>query len=319
MDVWSDVLQSIRLEGSIFFRSALARPWGMACPANGTPLFHIVLFGHCWLQTAAMAEAIRVENGDIVFIPRGEAHWIADHPDSARMPSTRVLDAYQCGAPLFQQGEITTRLLCGYFRFDKGLQHPLMGALPPYLHVRQGVDAAYTWLRHMIETMDLEVESGHPGKDVVVDRLCEILFIQILRRAEETRGYYGSFLAALGDPAIRHALHLIHSQLDYPWTLEELAREVGASRAVFAARFHQLVGMAPKAYITVWRMHKATRLLKDRGLSLSTVAAEVGFASDSAFSKAFKRFFRIAPSALRQRMQGALSPTFSGSDDKTYI
>lgn len=294
MDILSDVLQSIRLEGSVFFRSALARPWGMSCPANGTPLFHIVLYGHCWLQTEAMAEAMRVEDGDIVLIPRGEAHWIADSPGSARMPSTRLLEAYQCGAPLFQQGEIATRLLCGHFRFDKGLQHPLIEALPPYLHIKSGAGAEYAWLRHMIETMDLEAEDQRPGQEVV-DRLCEILFIQILRRSEDVLGDHANFLAALDDPAIRHALQLIHSQLERPWTLEELAREVGASRAVFAARFHQLVGVPPKAYITSWRMHKATRLLEDRGLSLSAVAAEVGFASDSAFSKAFKRCFKIAP------------------------
>ncbi len=318
MDILSDVLQSIRLEGSVFFRSALARPWGMSCPANDMPLFHIVLFGHCWIQTDAMAEPIRVEDGDIVFIPRGEAHWIADSPGSPRIPSTRLLEAYQCGAPLFQEGEIATRLLCGYFRFDKGLGHPLMGALPPYLHVKPGTDAEYIWLRHMIETMDLEAEIHRPGKEVVVDRLCEILFIQILRRSEEGLGNHTNFLAALAAPAIRHALHLIHSQLDHPWTLEELAREAGASRAVFAARFHQLVGVPPKAYITSWRMHKATRLLEDRGLSLSDVAAEVGFASDSAFSKAFKRCFKIAPSALRQRMQRSLSPSLTGSDARTH-
>ncbi len=306
MDVLSDVLQSIRLEGSVFFRSALARPWGMSCPENDTPLFHLVLFGHCWLQTEAMDEPIRVEDGDIVLIPQGEAHWIADHPASARIPSTRLLEAYQCGAPLFQQGEIATRILCGYFRFDKGLQHPLMQALPPYLHVQRGAGDEYAWLRHVMETMELEVETERPGRDVVVDRLCEILFIQILRRAEEALGHHGSFLTALSDPTIRHALYLIHSQLDHPWTLGELAREVGTSRAVFASRFHQLVGMAPKTYITAWRMQKASRLLADRGLSLSSVAAEVGFASDSAFSKAFKRFFKIAPSALRQRMQRVL-------------
>ena len=317
MDVLSDVLQSIRLEGSVFFRSALARPWGMACPANDIPLFHIVLYGQCWLQTSVMRQAIRVDAGEIVLIPRGEAHWIADSPHSERMPSARLLEAYQCGAPLFQQGDIATRLLCGYFRFDKGLHHPLMNALPPYVHVRPGEQASDLWLRHMIETMDLEAEVGHPGKEVVVDRLCEVLFIEILRRAEETLGQYGNFLAALDDPVIRQAMELIHSQLDHPWTLDELAREVGTSRAVFAARFHQLVGMPPKAYITSWRMHKATRLLQDRGLSLSAVAAEVGFASDSAFSKAFKRCFNIAPSALRQRMQRALSPSLSDSDART--
>lgn len=121
MDILSDVLHSIRLEGSVFFRSALASPWGINCPANDTPLFHIVLLGHCWIQTAAMNQPIRVENGDLVLIPRGEAHWIADSPQSPRMPSARLLEAYQCGAPLFQQGEIATRLLCGYFRFDKGI------------------------------------------------------------------------------------------------------------------------------------------------------------------------------------------------------
>lgn len=318
MDILSDVLQSIRLEGSVFFRSALARPWGMTCPENDTPLFHIVLFGHCWLQTSAMRQAIRVEDGDIVLIPRGEAHWIADSPHSERIPSTRLLEAYQCGAPLFQQGEIATQLLCGYFRFDKGLQHPLMSTLPPYLHIKQGSRTEDLWLRHMVETMDLEAEASHPGKDVVVDRLCEILFIQILRRTEEALGQHGHFLAALEDPVIRQAMHLIHAQLDHPWTLEELAREAGTSRAVFAARFHQLVGVPPKAYITAWRLHKAARLLEDRGLSLSAVAAEVGFASDSAFSKAFKRCFKIAPSALRQRMQRALSPSLSDSDARTY-
>ncbi len=301
MDVLSDILRSLRFEGTVFFRSDLSPHWGMAFDAANEPRFHIILEGACWLQTVSMDAPVQLQAGDVAVLPNGDEHWMAHHPSSERIPSTHVMAAYERGTSLFQGDEVVTRLLCGLFRFDRGLTHALLSILPSCLHIKSGSSEEQVKLQQTLTLMGQERAVPGPGSDVMVDRLCEILFIQLLRIYQLLESPAHGILAALAEPTVAKALQLMHNQPDYPWTLEKIAREVGISRAVFSDRFSRLVGMPPKLYLTAWRMQKAASLLQDPSMSLFDVAAEVGYLSDTAFRKAFKRFFGVSPSAVQPR------------------
>ena len=151
--------------------------------------------------------------------------------------------------------------------------------------------------------------SQHPGSSAVVDRLCELFFIQVLRSHARNDPVFPGFVAALDDPITSRGLRLIHEHPENDWTLDSLARAAGLSRSAFAKRFHQLVGVPPKAYLTTWRMHKAKRLLRNPYARLATVARQVGYASDAAFNRAFKQFFGKSPGAFQAEFTSAHSPS----------
>ena len=297
MEILSDILRSIRLEGTIFFRSEMHSPWGIEKPDGEYPVFHIALNGVCFLKSSRMRQPLRMGNNDIVLLPYGDAHWVADSPHS-KLTSREV--SCEAFAEIAQSTTKPMRLLCGLLRFDKGLQHPLMSTLPPYIHITPGSSQYQKWMIQTITLIDQEMGIVDPGAEIVTDRLCEILFIQILRRHSQLTQYPGSFLAAIKDRAVNKALQTIHNRLDEPWTLEALAQKVNVSRSVLARRFNDLVGMPPITYLTAWRMQKAYNLLKDANSSIVGIAADTGYSSVEAFSKAFKRHFGSSPGEIRK-------------------
>ncbi len=301
MDVVSDVLRSIRLEGTIFFRSVMQAPWGINKPVSENPVFHIALDGACFVKSTHMVRPIMMTDGELVLLPYGDAHWIADSPDSSRIPRELSCEAWVPGEDVSSEAVSCVRLLCGVLRFDNGARHPLMQALPPYVHIKQENSKHQWWLKQTVTLIDQEMDVGEPGAQVMSDRLCEMLFIQILRTHSELTKDSRSFLAAVKDRAINKVLQLIHGQVHAPWTLESLAHEVGMSRSVLARRFSELVGTPLIAYLTAWRMQKAYNLLSDQNNSLVSIASQVGYSSVEAFSKAFKRYFGSNPSEVRKK------------------
>lgn len=249
-----------------------------------------------------MHRPIKLEPGDVLVIPEGGWHWVADSLDSGRIPAAEVAQASLEGHPMFQDGPVATRLLCGRFRFDRELTHPLMSALPPLIHLPQADSPGLAWLQETGDWMYKELTNASPGSEILVDRLCEIYFIQALRSLQALDVLPTGFVAALNDRRINKSLQLVHSRPQESWTLERVAGEIGMSRAVFAERFHRLIGLPFNAYLTAWRMQKAINLLKRVDVSASRVADEVGYSSDISFSRAFRRYFGKTPGEYRKEL-----------------
>lgn len=314
MDVLSDMLQAVRLQGGVYFRCEFSAPWGMEVPEHPSAEFHVIASGHCWLGMGSDREPIRLLPGDVVVFLNGAGHRLLDDLAAQAVPAEQIV-AGQClenfGPVRFGGGGTETSILCGYFRFDRQTAHPLLAALPPFIHLRGTDVEESSALQTVVHLMQRETRSPRPGAEVVVNRLCEVLFIQIIRAYLEQARIATGVLAALADAKIGAALALLHRSPDKPWTLETLARQVGMSRSAFATRFNRLVGQTPMQYLTHWRMEVAGRLLRETRRSAADIAERVGYRSEAAFGKVFKRTLGIGPGAYRR--QTALDT----SDDRT--
>jgi len=252
------------------------------------------------------ARTLQLGAGDCVLFTHGSAHWIADNPNSDRIASAAAVAAYQKGEAVFDGSEVSTRLLCGRFHFDTRIQHPLITTLPSSIRIVSAQNTERSWFQQSANLIGNELQQCRPGIDVLIDRICETLLIQILRGHSALQNNQPGFLSALHDPVLSHALQCIHNQLSYNWTVENLAAQCNVSRSTFANRFQQKTGIAPIAYLTLWRMQNALCLLRDTPLSLAQIAEHLGYSSDMALAKAFKRFYGEAPGALRKTMRNEL-------------
>ncbi|MCP5048755.1 MAG: AraC family transcriptional regulator [bacterium] len=304
MDAISDILHMIRLKSSVYFRSDFSSPWGMEIGSGPFAQFHMVVHGHCWLQQEPGKDQnpLALSSGDIVVFPRGDAHWLADDPQHKRVPGMEVVEAFGKGEPPFQGEGVPTTLVCGHFEFDRQLDHPFLDALPNLILISSAERRQLAWLETATNLMMDEAGKDNPGSEVLVDRLGEVVFIQVLRAYMIKNKSASGFLAALRDEEINHALTLIHKHPQTNWTLERLARKIAISRASFASKFKRLMGTTPMSYITQWRMLKARELLLNNQLTLPMIAEKVGYTSEAAFNRAFKRQFQQNPGSLRKSL-----------------
>lgn len=298
-DVLGDILNTIRLNGTVYFQLDFADRWGMQSASSAYKKFHIVVRGQCWLTGDFLAEPIPLYAGDIVMFPNGDPHEIRAEPGAACLPGEQILEAYQSGQPRFQQGTVCTTLVCGHIEFQRELKHPFLNNLPPYVLVRTAERGDLDWLRTVTSMIIQETRQSRPGYSVVVDRLAEVLHLYILRAYILEQTEQNSDWAALSDSPIYRALQLIHADFAENWSLESLAHEVGLSRTSFASRFREKIGMTPMRYITAWRMQKAKELLETTTLPILSVAYKVGYNSEAALSRAFQREFDQNPGAAR--------------------
>ena len=296
-DVLGDILETLRFRGSIFFRSDLAAPWGMSLSESGVPRFHIVLSGACYVG-ADGHESVKAEEADIIMLPNGDSHWIADQVGRELVASSRAGQACELGNPLFQEGEITNRLMCGMVRFDGGLSHPILDALPEMMHFSMLESAGPIW--SVVNLIDTEMQGPQEGGSRIADRLTEVLFLQLLNRYVQSNDDATGFLAALRDRRVHRALTLIHQEPEFAWSLETLGERVGMSRATLVRHFQDIVGMAPMAYIADWRIMKAHSLVKHTVTPIEQIADATGFASARTLSRAFQRHYGCTPSGLRK-------------------
>ena len=301
-DLLSEVMRSVRLEGSVFFRSQLTAPWGIDLPAANEPRFHIVLEGRAWLHSTRMAEPREIPVGSAILLRDGEDHWIADDPGTTRVESEVAATAYLQGEPLFQGARTDCHMLCGRFGFDRAIRHPLFETLPELAVISGKSAGGLDWLRNTGALMDDEMVHARPGSSVAMDRICELFLVQVLRHLIDDPTQIAGFVAALDDLHINRALAAIHQHAAKPWSLDELAGVAGLSRSAFANRFHTLVGMPPKAYLTMWRMQKARALLRNPFKLLGQIADEVGYSSDVALIRAFQRHFGKSPKEVRREL-----------------
>jgi AraC-like DNA-binding protein len=301
MDVLADVLNTLELKGWLSSRRELTAPWRYDFAASRDSMFHVLSDGGGYLQVAGEAEPIQVEDGDVLLFPTGHAHSLYDSPAS---PLTRLVHLDynpQRGHQVVNgEGEEPKPLmLCGAFHFEYPNDFPLLHRLPTLIHIpgRQGrTDASFADLVRMIAR---ESASPQPGAAVMLRRLTELLFIQVIRLWINQQASVG-WVGALRDQPISIALSLIHQSPERRWKVEELAEAAALSRSAFSARFTELVGEPPMTYLTRWRMLRATRLLKNE-VRTETIADLLGYESEAAFRKAFKREIGIPPAQYRRR------------------
>lgn len=302
MDLLTDVLNTLELKGWLSSRRELVPPWRYEFAASPDSVFHVVSDGCVYLQVEGAGELIQLQDGDVVLFPTGHPHALCDDP---RSPLTRLvqLDYSPHRQPHIADlpgAEAKLLLLCGAFHFAQPQEFPLLHALPPLIHL-SGLDGQMEpGLAAIIALIARESATARPGTDVMLRRLTELLFIQVIRLwiDQQAAGSVG-WVGALRDQAISAALGLIHQSPAHPWTVNELAATVALSRSAFSARFTELVGEPPLTYLTRWRMLRATRLLKNE-VSVATVADSLGYASEAAFRKAFKREIGMPPAQYRK-------------------
>lgn len=302
MDVLADVLNTLELKGWLSSRRELETPWRYDFAASKDSMFHILSFGGAYLEVEGEAEPIRVEDGDVVLFPTGQPHSLYDAPTS---PLTRLVrldyDPQRGYQVVFREGAgPKPLLLCGAFHFDYPHNFPLLHRLPNLIHVRGTQGRVEDGFADIVRMIARESASQRHGADVMLNRLTELLFIQVIRlwidqQAEASVGWVG----ALRDQPISAALGLIHQSPAHKWTVSELAEAVALSRSAFSARFTELVGEPPLTYLTRWRMLRATRLLKN-DVGMETIAELLGYESEAAFRKAFKREIGIPPAQYRR-------------------
>jgi AraC-like DNA-binding protein len=314
MDALSETLRVVRLTGAIFINARFTAPWCYRSPsadsaapvlepgAERVVIFHLITEGGCYVDLGDGAP-VRLSAGDVVVFPQGHAHLMTSKPGlvpAQGAPLKEVLArrprqlAYGGGGP-------TTRLVCGYLACDARLARMLLAGLPPLVRVNVRGSNAGIWLEASVRYALAEARSPRPGGAGVLAKLAEVLFIEVLRlyMNEQVVGRTG-WLAGVGDRIVGAALNALHARPAYAWTLEELAREAATSRSVLAERFAQLVGSSPMQYLTQWRMLLAANLLSRSNAPLARIAEDVGYQTDTAFSRAFRREFGAPPAAWRR-------------------
>ncbi len=305
MDVLADVLRTARAGGAVSARTVVHPPWGLRFDETLRAGFHVVAQGTCWLEREGAAP-LQLVQGDVVYLPHGASHALVDAPGRPAVDWRAALDGQVGRDPDADGSGGRTVLLCGSYRLDGNGPSPLLAALPALIHVPAEQAMRGGSLAASVTLLAAEIETDAAGSAVVVERLVDLMLIYLLRTwlAQQPRGTRG-WLAALGDPQVGRVLELIHADPGHRWTVEGLARAVGLSRAALARRFTELVGEPPLGYVTRWRMAVASRLLYEADEPLAAVARRVGYESEFAFAKAFKRARGLAPGRYRAAVRAA--------------
>lgn len=301
MDALGDILRIIRLKGSVYFNACFCSAWGMEMEQSDHCVFHIIVKGEAWLQMESLDEPKKLTSGDIIFFPKGTPHTISDNINSDCLSAKIVVDAYQQGETLFDGNEDDFNIVCGYVEYENYQTHPFLENLPDYIHINTEMRTKFYWLDSVIKQIVVESKENCPGSNVLIDKFTEIMFIQVIRVYAEESNIQQNYLAALMDKQLSQALSCIHDQPDKDWTIELLATDVGMSRSALYNHFNSYIGMPPMKYLYEWRMLQAKQKLETTKKAMSIVAEEVGYQSDSAFQKAFKRFFKFTPGSLRRK------------------
>jgi AraC-like DNA-binding protein len=322
VDVLSDVLRSVRLTGSMLFLVNAHPPWMSWAPrteafrrvvlpaSQHLVSYHILTQGGCWAGLRG-APPERFQAGDVLVVPHGDAYYLADSPASqaAYGPEEAVeflrgMAAGELPSVVSEGGDggELTQFICGFLGCDRAPLNPVLDALPGMIHLR-ATSAGADRMRHLIEFALCELREPSSGSQGVLLRLAELMFVEVVRlHLEATAGAQIGWLAGLHDPLVARTLALLHGEPQRRWTLAALAAQTGSSRSVLAERFAHFVGQPPMHYLTRWRMQRALRLLAEPGArKLAAVAEAVGYESEAAFSRAFKKCVGVAPAEWRER------------------
>ncbi|HEY2187515.1 MAG TPA: AraC family transcriptional regulator [Caldimonas sp.] len=314
MDALSETLRVVRLVGAIFLQGRFSAPWCYFSPradsaapllepnAEKIVIFHLITEGECFVEIDGEPPT-RLIAGDAIVFPQGDAHVMTSEPGLKPATGAR-LDTIFARRPrllAYGGGGATTRLICGYLACDTRLARMLLTGLPKLVRVNVRGSNAGTWLEASVRYALAEARSPRPGGSGVLAKLSEVLFIEVLRlyMNEQGDGRTG-WLAGVGDRIVGAALNALHSRPAHAWTLEELASAAATSRSVLAERFQLLVGSSPMHYLTQWRMLLAANLLSGSNASLARIAEDIGYQTDTAFSRAFRREYGTPPATWRR-------------------
>jgi len=314
----------VKLTGALFFLVEASSPWGVKVPgasafapiilprARHVISYHAVIQGSGWANTTG-EPATRFTAGDVLVFAHGDAYAMLSEPDGpAEFEPEGALEFFRAMAagqlPVVVPegggggGAERARFMCGFLGCDARPFNPLLATLPRLLHVRRPAVAADDLLDRLIALALAEVRTQRAGGEAIRLRLSELMFVEVVRRyLEALPAGQAGWLAGLRDPGIGRALALLHERPAHPWTLEELAAQTGLSRSVLAERFTRLVGQPPMQYLTGWRVQVAARLLADGATKVAAVGLEVGYESEAAFSRSFKKIAGVSPAAWRAR------------------
>lgn len=308
-DPLSEVFQSIRISGKIYSPCQFSAPWGLsASGCSGHALFYIVSRGSA-LLTVGDNPAITLTGGDLVLLPQASSHTLQDAQDSAVVGIETLVDFENPGPITFGGGGLKTSMVAGCFTYEFSAKHPFIDALPPVMHLTAEDVETEPWLTSTIQFLLHEASQPKQGSALVIARLTDLLFIQIMRthmqRIRDCPVSHG-WLKAMADPQISQAISLMHRQPDAPWTVATLAAEVGMSRSAFAQKFSQYTKTTPVDYLTFWRMEKAKETLNATNKGLAEISQSVGYQSEAAFSKAFRRVVGTSPGVFRHGTSKAI-------------
>ena len=305
MDALSDVLRVAHLTGGVFLRAEFFAPWCISSrltpehcspvlgPASHMMIFHYVAEGEVHIQIEGEQDEDLIEAGEVVLLPRNDMHLMGSDLRLPAVPGKEVIRPPRDGGLFSIHHGGTgncTRMVCGFLGCASTEGNPVISSLPPLLRVKLEQGGAAEWIRSTFQYAAEEVSAGRPGSETVLAKVSELLFVEAVRRyAEELPDGRTGWFSGLRDPHVARALALLHRDITRRWTVDELGREVGMSRSALADRFIRLIGVPPMHYLAAWRMQVATGKLRDTSGSLAQVAETVGYDSEAAFSRAFKK------------------------------
>ena len=319
MDAFSEILSGVKMNGALFFHAEFSAPWGVASVASsklapvlapGAPhllIYHFVIDGLAFAQIGD-GDTVPLVSGDVIVFPHGDAHYLTSEAGSKESRQTeplinkimtRELSRLQAGG-----GGKTTRFVCGYMACDPHLSRPVLGGLPQVFKVNIRTDPSGRWLENSILHLVDEAASERVGSEAMLAKLSEALFVDTLRRyvasmPEQQTGW----LAGARDPMVGKCLGLLHGRVAHPWTIAGLATEVGLSRSALMERFARYLSEPPMTYLTRWRLQLAARALAKTPKSVAEISSGVGYESEAAFNRAFKREFGLPPARYRKEQR----------------
>jgi len=319
MDVLSEVLKAVRLDGALFYNGEFSAPWCFRSPVSRTVapylsqdsghviIFHLLTEGRGYAHIEGQGRPVPLNAGDIIIFPHGDPHLMGNGSAVKAVDMAQELERISSqGLKISRMGgggEVT-KFICGYMACEPQLSRVFLSGLPPVLKINIRNDASGQWLEDSIRYSVGSSDLSKPGGEAVIGKLSEVLFVEALRRyiallpPEQT-----GWLAGVRDPEVGKALALLHRNPAHPWTIAALANDVGISRSVLAERFRRYLSETPIAYLTRWRLQLGAQMLKSTSRSVAQIAAEVGYESEPAFNRAFKREFALPPARFRNQVK----------------
>lgn len=312
MDLLSDILSQLKLTGTLYFRTSFTSPWGVRVPSfEQVSRFHFAHRGRCLVRVKNDEDPVALEQGDLIIITRGAGHTLYCDPETEGLAlelDQVVTESGFTGHGTLVYGEPgshhETQLICGHFAFEEDARHPLIDGLPAYVHISNYGQAAGNWMENTLKVIGTEAGVDNLGSNLIALKMSEIIYAQAIRTYLSTEKAKNSGLAGFSDPVIEKALTAIHQSPARAWTLERLAEIAGVSRTLLSVKFGRCLSTTPNGYLAQWRMQLARQKLIESSEAIIKIAEAVGYHSETAFGRAFKKYFDIAPATYRRERVG---------------
>ena len=325
MDAFSEILSGVKLSGAVFFTAEFSAPWGFSAPASKLlaekvapgaahlVLYHLLIDGDGFVEMED-GQSVVLTPGDVVIFPHGDPHDMSSgkgtRPPFPNYGITTKIKARDLSPLRAGGGGAVSKFVCGYMICDPHLSRPILNGLPAVFKVNVRMDSSGHWLETSIMHLVKEAVSGRVGSEAMLAKLSEALFVDTLRRyVDSLPEQHSGWLAGARDPIVGRSLALLHGRVAHPWTIADLADEVGISRSALVERFSRYLAEPPMTYLTRWRLQLAAESLKKTSRGVADIAADIGYESEAAFSRAFKREFGQPPGQYRSDQRGSRQRT----------